>query len=63
MKDNDQGTYFYTLELNQIDDYKSYEDAWFQYQLVASTVTQKVLGRSVVSRTEVSFTNCRVINR
>lgn len=63
MKDNDQGTYFYTLELNQIDDYKSYEDAWFQFQLVASTATQRVLGRSVVSRSEVSFTNCRVINR
>ena len=63
MKDNDQGTYFYTLELNQIDDYKSYEDAWFQFQLVASTATQRVLGRSVVSRSDVSFTNCRVINR
>jgi hypothetical protein len=63
MKDNDQGTYFYTLELNQIDGYKTYEDAWFQYQLVASTAAQKVLGRSVVSRTDVLFTNCRVINR
>jgi len=62
LSDNDQGVYFYTLELNQIDDYRFYEDAWFQYQLVASTITRKVLGRSVVSRNEVSLTHCTVIN-
>jgi len=62
LSDNDQGIYFYTLELNQIDDYRFYEDAWFQYQLVASTITRKVLGRSVVSRNEVSLTHCKVIN-
>ena len=54
LSDNDQGTYFYNLELSQIQSYRYYEDAWFQYQLVASTVTRKVLGRSVVSRTDVS---------
>lgn len=62
MSDNDQGTYFYDLQLSQIDRYRFYEDAWFQYQLVASTATQKVLGRSVVSRTDVSLRHCRVIN-
>ena len=62
MSDNDQGTYFYTLELNQIHRYRYFEDAWFQYQLVASTITRKVLGRSVVSRTEVSLTHCKVLN-
>jgi hypothetical protein len=62
MSDNDQGTYFYNLELSQIDRYRYYEDAWFQYQLVASTVTKKVLGRSVVSRSEVSLTHCNVLN-
>jgi hypothetical protein len=62
MSDNDQGTYFYNLELSQIDRYRFFEDAWFQYQLVASTVTQKVLGRSVVSRGDVSLTHCKVIN-
>jgi hypothetical protein len=61
MSDNDQGTYFYTLELNQIHNYRRYQDAWLQYQLVASTATQKVLGRSVVSRTDVSLTNCKVL--
>lgn len=60
-KDNDQGTYFYTLELNQIHRYKFFEDAWLQYQFVASTATQKVLGRSVVSRSEVSLTHCKVL--
>jgi hypothetical protein len=60
--DNDQGTYFYNLDLSQIHRYRYYQDAWFQYQLVASTATQKVLGRSVVSRTDVSLTNCRVLN-
>ncbi len=59
--DNDQGTYFYTLELSQISGYRTYVDAWFQYQLVASTATQKVLGRSVVSRTDVSLTYCNVL--
>ena len=60
--DNDQGTYFYDLDLSQIDRYRLFEDAWFQYQLVASTATQRVLGRSVVSRTDVSLTNCNVLN-
>ena len=62
MKDNDQGKYFYKLELDQIADYRSYEDAWLQYQLVASTVGLTVLGRSVVDRTSVSLTHCKVLN-
>jgi hypothetical protein len=61
MSDNDQGAYFYNLELSQIHNYRNYPDAWLQYQLVASTATQKVLGRSVVSRTDVSLTNCKVL--
>ena len=60
--DNDQGLYFYTLELSQIQRYRYFEDAWLQYQLVASTATEKVLGRSVVSRNEVSLTHCKVLN-
>ena len=62
LSDNDQGTYFYDLDLSQINDYRFFEDAWFQYQLVASTVTRRVLGRSVVSRTEISLTHCKVFN-
>lgn len=62
LSDNDQGTYFYDLDLSQIDDYRFFEDAWFQYQLVASTITRKVLGRSVVSRSEISLTHCKVFN-
>ncbi len=61
MKDNDQGTYFYDLDLSQIRNYRRFQDAWLQYQLVASTATQKVLGRSVVSRIDVSVTNCKVL--
>ncbi|HEX9838240.1 MAG TPA: hypothetical protein VGA72_02780 [Anaerolineales bacterium] len=61
MSDNDQGTYFYTLDLSQIERYRFFEDAWFQYQLVASTATQRVLGRSVASRNEVSLTHCTVL--
>jgi hypothetical protein len=60
--DNDQGTYFYDLDLSQIHRYRLFQDAWFQYQLVASTATQRVLGRSVVSRTDVSLTHCNVLN-
>jgi hypothetical protein len=63
MKDNDKGTYFYTVELDQIENYRDFEDAWLQYQFVASTSALKVLGRSIVSRNEVSLTNCRVFNR
>lgn len=62
MSDNDQGMYFYKLELNQIHNYRFYEDAWLQYQLVASTSTRRVLGRSLVSRSEVSLTHCKVFN-
>jgi hypothetical protein len=61
MSDNDRGTYFYTLDLSQIQSYRFFEDAWFQYQLVASTATQRVLGRSVVSRSEVSLSHCAVL--
>jgi hypothetical protein len=61
LADNDQGLYFYTLELSQIQHYRFYQDAWFQYQLVASTATQKVLGRSVASRNEVSLSHCKVL--
>ncbi len=62
LSNNRQGTYFYTIELEQIHHYRYFEDAWFQYQLVASTITQKVLGRSVASFTEVSLTHCKVLN-
>jgi hypothetical protein len=61
MKDNDQGTYFYTLDVDQIADYRSFQDAWLQYQFVASTVGLTVLGRSVVDRTSVSLTNCNAL--
>jgi len=63
MSDNDQGTYFYKLRLDQIPDYQSYEDAWLQYQFVASTVGLTVLGRSIVSRDEISLTHCTVFSR
>jgi hypothetical protein len=63
MNDNDKGTYFYTLYLDQIADHESYQDAWLQYQFVGSTVGLTVLGRSVVSRNEVSLTSCWVINQ
>jgi len=62
MSDNDKGTYFYTLELDQIEGYKDFQDAWLQYQFVASTIALKVLGRSVASRNEVSLTHCSVFN-
>jgi len=63
MNDNDVGTYFYTLRLDQIPDYQTYEDAWLQYQFVASTVSLSVLGRSIVSRDEISLTHFTVFSR
>lgn len=62
MLDNDRGTYFYTVELDQIKDYDQFQDAWLQFQFVASTVTRKRLGSSVVDRNSVSLSNCRVYN-
>jgi len=62
MNDNDRGVYFYTIYLDQIADYKWFEDAWLQYQFVGSTVGLTVLGRSVVSRSEVSLTHCAVFS-
>jgi hypothetical protein len=62
LSSNNQGTYFYNIDLSQIPHYRFYEDAWFQYQLVASTVTQKILGSSKVSQTDVSLTHCKVLN-
>jgi hypothetical protein len=63
MSDNDQGKYFYTIHLDQIEDYEEYTDAWLQYQFVASTVGLTRLGSSVVDRTSVSLTHCSIINR
>jgi len=63
MNDNDQGVYFYTLSLDQIADYKSFEDTWLQYQFVGSTIGLTVLGRSVVSRSDISLTHCTVFNQ
>jgi hypothetical protein len=62
MSSNDQGTYFYDLDLSQIARYRFYQDAWLQYQLVASTATERVLGRTAVSRSDVSLRHCSVIN-
>jgi hypothetical protein len=62
LSDNDQGTYFYDLDLSQIQRYRNYTDAWLQYQLVASSAAQRVLGRSVVSRTDISLTHCSLMN-
>jgi hypothetical protein len=61
MSSNDQGTYFYDLDLSQIHRYRFYQDAWLQYQLVASTATEQVLGRSLVSRSDVSLTHCSLL--
>lgn len=62
MADNDRGTYFYTLELSQIDDYKQYYDAWLQFQFVASNIFLHRLGASTVDRTSVSLTHCSILN-
>lgn len=62
MSDNDRGSYFYTLELNQIRRYEYYEDAWLQFQFVASNIYLHRLGASVVDRNSVSLTHCKVFN-
>jgi len=62
MSDNDRGSYFYTFELDQIDDYKSFEDAWLQFQFVAANIYLHRLGASVVDRNSVSITHCTVFN-
>jgi hypothetical protein len=60
MSDNDRGTYFYTIDLDQIADYMNYYDAWLQYQFVASNIYLNRLGSSIVDRTSVSLTHCSV---
>jgi hypothetical protein len=62
MFDNDRSTYFYTLELNQITGYKKFEDAWLQFQFVASNVYLHRLGSSVVDRSSISVTHCTAFN-
>ena len=63
MSDNDQGKYFYTIHLNQIEDHEQFVDAWLQYQFVASTIGLTRLGSSVVDRTSVSLTHCKYLNK
>ena len=62
LSDNDQGIYFYTIALDQIARYRTFEDAWLQYQFVALDKSSKAIGRSVVSRNEVSLTHCKIFN-
>jgi hypothetical protein len=62
LSDNDQGIYFYTIKLDQIARYRTFEDAWLQYQFVALDKHREAIGRSVVSRTDVSLTHCKVLN-
>jgi len=62
MLDNDRGTYFYTIELDQISDYQSFEDAWLQFQFVATNIYLHHLGSSIVDRNSVSLTHCKVFN-
>jgi hypothetical protein len=62
MFDNDRNTYFYTLELNQLTGYEKFEDAWLQFQFVASNVYLHRLGSSVVDLTSTSVTHCTVFN-
>ena len=62
MLDNDRGTYFYTLELDQLSSYEFFEDAWLQFQFVASNIYLNRLGSSVVDRNSVSVTHCKVFN-
>jgi hypothetical protein len=62
MSDNDRGSYFYEINLNQIDDHENYEDAWLQFQFVASNIYLNRLGASVVDRDSVSLTHCTVFN-
>jgi hypothetical protein len=62
MSDNDRGTYFYEISLDQIDDHESFEDAWLQFQFVASNIYLNRLGASVVDRNSVSLTHCAVFN-
>jgi hypothetical protein len=62
MSDNDRGTYFYTFNLDQIDDYQNFEDAWLQFQFVAANIYLNRLGASVVDRNSISLTHCVVLN-
>ncbi|MFT3895244.1 MAG: hypothetical protein QM730_26770 [Anaerolineales bacterium] len=62
LSDNDQGVYFYTINLDQIARYRTFEDAWLQFQFVGLNKSRHAIGRSVVSRNEVSLTHCKVLN-
>ncbi len=62
MLDNDRGTYFYTIDLDQISDYRSFEDAWLQFQFVATNIYLSRVGSSIVDRNSVSLTHCKVFN-
>ena len=62
LSDNDQGVYFYTIQLDQIARYRTFEDAWLQFQFVGLDKSREAIGRSVVSRNEVSLTHCKVLN-
>jgi len=62
MSDNDRGTYFYTIDVDQINDYDKYYDAWLQFQFVASNIYLDRLGSSIVDRDSVSLTYCKILN-
>ena len=57
MKGN-KAVYTYTVTVDNITRYQDFDDAWLQYQIVASDSRLKHLGSTIVHINDISITHC-----
>ncbi len=53
-----KGVYTYTVSVDNISRYQDFDDAWLQYQIVASDSYLNHLGSSLVYYDDISITHC-----
>ena len=53
-----KAVYTYTVTVDNITRYQDFDDAWLQYQIVASDSRLNHLGSSIVHYNEISITHC-----
>ncbi|MEW5940710.1 MAG: lipoprotein [Chloroflexota bacterium] len=56
--DSAKTVYTYTITKENITNYQDYDEAWLQYQVVATTSWRAVLGRSLVYLDKISVVHC-----
>ena len=54
----DKAVYTYTVTVDNISRYQDFDDAWLQYQIIASDSRLNHLGSTIVHYNQISITHC-----